>query len=116
MRGKGKTFFHVKKSFSLPPAPPSFFKKSEVRLLQFVAAEPLAAADCRSRAIGNGGLPQQSLWRRRIAATEPLAKTDGRVVIIDYLPILETEQKNKEKRAEKNGTSADHILIRQTSH
>ena len=28
MRGKGKTFFHVKKSFSLPPRPHPFSKKA----------------------------------------------------------------------------------------
>ena len=60
--GERKNFFSREEKFFPSPAPPSIFKKSEVWLLQFVAAEPLA-------------------------------KTDGRVVIIDYLPILGTEPK-----------------------
>ena len=40
---------------------------------------------------GCSSLSRHSLWRRRIVAAESLAKTDGRFVIIDYLPILGTE-------------------------
>ena len=74
MRGKGKTFFHVKKSFSLPPRPHPFSKKARY---------------------GCSSLSRHSLWRRRIVAAESLAKTDGRFVIIDYLPILGTEPISK---------------------
>ena len=45
MWGKGKTFFHEKKKFFPSPTPPSFFKKSEAWLLQFVAAGPLEKTD-----------------------------------------------------------------------
>ena len=63
MWGKGKTFFHGKKpnvgtEVSLPPRPPSFFKKSEVWLLQ----------TCPAIAYGDGGLSQQDLLRRRMVA------------------------------------------------
>ena len=43
--GKEKNFFSREKKFFPSPTPPSFFKKSEVWLLQFVAARPLEMTD-----------------------------------------------------------------------
>ena len=59
--GEGKNFFSREKAErrhrSIPsPTPPSFFKKSEVWLLQ----------TCPAIAFGDGGLSQQDLLRRRI--------------------------------------------------
>jgi hypothetical protein len=62
MWGKGKTFFHGKKSFSLPPRPHPFSKKARY---------------------GCSSLSRHSLWRRRIVAAGPLEKTDATFVIID---------------------------------
>ena len=45
--GERKNFFSREKKFFPSPTPPSFFKKSEVWLLQFVAAEPLEKTDGR---------------------------------------------------------------------
>ena len=43
--GERKNFFSREKEFFPSLTPPSFFKKSEVWLLQFVAAEPLEKID-----------------------------------------------------------------------
>ena len=46
--GERKNFFSREKKFFPSPTPPSFFKKSEVWLLQFVAAGPLEMTDSHS--------------------------------------------------------------------